>query len=554
MSLFSLPCYVATLPLARDVTCILVYAVPPPVEGWRSFFSEAPRLMLASEAAGEVQGHRLKYAGIGMYLVSISSFLLLQWWARRRDTSSLAVALMSLSAALWIGGYGAVVEHLEWPSFLLRRRLEFAAVSGMGATGLLTAMVLFHSTRRPLNRALVAAAAVATAATLLVPTRLLAWSLFALAQPAAGLCALSITATAGRALFDSYSNRERRVLAAGMAIPAVFGVVDLALSRMGDVRLGLMTYALAILPVVLASTLARRNATALNATEIFAASSARFVPQEFLHALGHQDLTTVRLGDARERPMTVLFADLRNFTAISENLSPAETFAFLNECFAQLGPPIRDHGGFIDKYIGDAIMALFPDDPAQAVRAALAMQKAIACVPSPRGGDRQVRMGVGVHLGRVIMGTIGEEMRLEATVISDAVNLAARLEGFTKQVGCSLLISGAVAQELPDDLLPHLRDLGRFAVKGKAEPVTMFEIFALDGRDMRRHKIDTRVRFRQGIEAFFSADYEEASTLFGDIVDRCPEDGPAHWWFLRALRELTEDAPKLKDPLIVKRS
>ena len=118
MSLFSLPCYVATLPLARDVTCILVYAVPPPVEGWRSFFSEAPRLMLASEAAGEVQGHRLKYAGIGMYLVSISSFLLLQWWARRRDTSSLAVALMSLSAALWIGGYGAVVEHLEWPSFL----------------------------------------------------------------------------------------------------------------------------------------------------------------------------------------------------------------------------------------------------------------------------------------------------------------------------------------------------------------------------------------------------------------------------------------------------
>jgi two-component system sensor histidine kinase ChiS len=189
-------------------------------------------------------------------------------------------------------------------------------------------------------------------------------------------------------------------------------------------------------------------------------------------------------------------------------------------------------------------MALFPDDPAQAVRAALAMQKAIADVPAPRGADRRVALGIGIHVGGVMMGTIGEERRFEATVISDAVNLAARLEGLTKQLGCGLVVSGAIAHELPDDLVPHIRELGRFAMKGKSEPVTVVEVFALDPVDVRRHKYDTKVRFNRAVEAFLSARYEEASDTFGALVDKCPEDGPAHWWFVRSIREFAGDGPK----------
>jgi two-component system sensor histidine kinase ChiS len=189
-------------------------------------------------------------------------------------------------------------------------------------------------------------------------------------------------------------------------------------------------------------------------------------------------------------------------------------------------------------------MALFPDDPAQAVRAALAMQKALADIVPPRGGAGRVGLGVGVHLGRVMMGTIGEVERFEATVISDAVNLASRLESFTKQMGCSLVISGAIAHELPDDLVPHIRELGRFAVKGRAEPVTMVEVFALDPVDLRRSKYDSKVRFMRGIEAFLAGDFESAADAFGRIVDECPEDGPAHWWFVRSMREISAEAPR----------
>jgi two-component system sensor histidine kinase ChiS len=229
---------------------------------------------------------------------------------------------------------------------------------------------------------------------------------------------------------------------------------------------------------------------------------------------------------------------------MSEHLSPAETFAFLNGCFARLGPPIREHGGFVDKYIGDAIMALFPDDPAQAIRAALAMQKALADIEPPRGGSGRVGLGVGVHLGRVMMGTIGEAERFEATVISDAVNLAARLESLTKQMGCSLLVSGAIAHELPDDLVPQIRELGRFAVKGKTEPVTVVEVFALDPIQLRRSKYDSKIRFKRGIDAFLAGDFESAGEIFGRIVDECPEDGPAHWWFVRSMREISAEAPR----------
>jgi class 3 adenylate cyclase len=540
----SLAPYALVLPRAASLTCVLSYAVPPPVEGWRSYISEAPTLDAAGAAVARVSNHRAFYVALCVFMVTLASYLFVQWQARRRDRAPLVVALLFVSLACWLAGYGAVAEGLAFPGFLLRRRIEYAAVGFSAAASLWACGQLLGQAPRTRDRVVAGASLAAGIATLLVPTRLVAWALFTLVQPASAPCFALIVVESCRALVARRASTEHRILAASMVVPAVFGVLDLALARIADIRLGLVSYGLVLLGFSMALTLARLNASAHEAAEVFADRSSRFVPREFLHTLGHADLTTVQLGDARERTLTVLFADLRRFTALSEHLTPAETFAFLNDCFARLGPPIREHGGFVDKYIGDAIMALFPEDPAQAVRAALAMQKAVAEVPAPRGHGERLGLGIGVHVGSVMMGTIGEERRFEATVISDAVNLAARLESLTKQMGCSLLVSGAIAHELPDDLVPHIRELGRFAVKGKTEPVSVVEVFALDPVELRRGKFDSKVRFKRGIDAFLAGDFESGAEIFGRIVDDCPEDGPAHWWFVRSMREISADAPR----------
>ena len=237
-----------------------------------------------------------------------------------------------------------------------------------------------------------------------------------------------------------------------------------------------------------------QNRVADRTAELAATNDAirRFVPREFLHALGHDDVTTTKLGDATARSITVLFADIRNFTSSSEGMSPEETFAFLNGCLSKLGPHVRAQSGFVDKYIGDAIMALFPRDPSDAVRAAIAMQEELRRTNEEAGGRVPLAIGVGVHVGRVMMGTIGEAERFEATVISDAVNLTARLESLTKQLGCAVLISEEVHATLGADVRAHTRRLGTFLVKGKAQAVTLHEVFASDAAALREAKIRTR--------------------------------------------------------------
>jgi two-component system sensor histidine kinase ChiS len=267
------------------------------------------------------------------------------------------------------------------------------------------------------------------------------------------------------------------------------------------------------------------------------AAIQRFVPREFLHALGHDDVTTTKLGDATAKSITVLFADIRNFTSSSEGMTPEETFAFLNGCLSKLGPHVRAQSGFVDKYIGDAIMALFPRDPSDAVHAAIAMQDEVRRSNDALVGREPLAIGVGIHVGNVMMGTIGEAERFEATVISDAVNLTARLESLTKQLGCSVLISEEVFSALDEDLRKYARRLGTFIVKGKAQPVALFEVFASDSDALRETKVRTRERFDAMLVAFADERIDGALAIASELRDACPEDGPANWWFMRLVKE-----------------
>jgi adenylate cyclase len=195
----------------------------------------------------------------------------------------------------------------------------------------------------------------------------------------------------------------------------------------------------------------------------------------------------VTLG-SEQREVTVLFSDLRNFTRMSELLSPQEMLGVLNRYFTRMSAIVETHGGVVDKYMGDALMALFgaplghPDDADRAMHAALEMTQALDDLNRQwhQRGLPAIDVGIGINTDRVVAGNMGSETRLNYTVIGDGVNLASRLEGLTKtaEYGARIIISSSTLAGSRERY--RTRRLGEVAVKGKRRPT---EIFALLGRE-----------------------------------------------------------------------
>lgn len=286
---------------------------------------------------------------------------------------------------------------------------------------------------------------------------------------------------------------------------------------------------------VVADELAARVRTHLDMLRIHEATG-RFLPREFLRLLDRDSIIDVELGDQVQREMTVLFSDIRSFTDLSEGMTPEENFAFINRYLSRVAPEIRRHGGFIDKYMGDAIMALFPGPAEDALAAARGMRAALAQLNAELAeeGKPEIRIGVGLHRGTLMLGTIGEARRLEGTVIADAVNLASRLEGLTKRYGATVVISGALRDALEEPGDHQLRFLGRVAVKGKNEPVDLHEVFDGDPPADLARKQQTAGAFAAGLEAFLGGDFAGAVARFREVCDQAPEDPAARLYLERA--------------------
>jgi class 3 adenylate cyclase len=210
-------------------------------------------------------------------------------------------------------------------------------------------------------------------------------------------------------------------------------------------------------------------------------SFARFVPRKFLDAIAPNGIETIEVGQFVQQQMTILFCDIRDYTAMTESMSPMETFEFLNSYLACMGAAIEAHGGFIDKYIGDAIMVLF-DEPHSdsALHAALAMQVALTHFNEERlvRGLPTIAVGMGIHRGTVILGTIGFASRIEFTVIGDAVNVAARIERFTRQCNCPMLLTDAIVQSLQHPGNFDIQLVNPTArVRGKAEAIGLYQLY-----------------------------------------------------------------------------
>ena len=279
------------------------------------------------------------------------------------------------------------------------------------------------------------------------------------------------------------------------------------------------------------ATLLAEQAGHIAAIERRNAAFARFVPREFLEQLDRSDIVDVRLGDSVERPMSVLFGDIRAFTTLTEALTPAQTFALLNEYFERASPIVTANGGFIDKYIGDAIMALFPRSPTDAVEAALTLHREVRRLNDVRArrGEIPLGVGIGINYGSVMLGTVGASDRFETTVLSDAVNVAARLEGLTRSYGAGIVAGEALVAALPDPSRYHVRPLGPVQLRGFTRYENAFEIFDGDPPELLLHKTRTLAAFETAAAAYRDGDFRTSYARFAEIVDDDPDDTAAAW-------------------------
>ena len=260
----------------------------------------------------------------------------------------------------------------------------------------------------------------------------------------------------------------------------------------------------------------------------------RFVPSQLLSSLEKESILDVELGDQVEKEMSILFSDIRSFTALSESMTPEENFGFINSYLSIMGPLVRKHHGYIDKYVGDSIMALFDRTPDDAVQTSVSMFKALSEFNKERlrSGKEEIHIGIGINTGMLIFGTLGEKDRMEGSVISDAVNLAARLEGLTKLYKTQLLISEVTFKKLTLGVF-KARLIDKVAVKGKETSVLVYEVLDAETPELFKKKQDTIKFFEQGWNLYQNQRFEEAQHLFCRCLELVPEDTVANLYVER---------------------
>ncbi len=273
-----------------------------------------------------------------------------------------------------------------------------------------------------------------------------------------------------------------------------------------------------------------------------AESFSRFVPRQFLNYLNKDSILDIIHGDAIRKDMTVLFNDIRNFTTISEQLNSSDTFKFLNRYLETLEPAIKAHNGFIDKFIGDAIMALFPEHARDSLMAAISMRESLTELNQSL--NEPIDMGIGLHRGELILGTVGSANRLDTTVIGDTVNLAARIESLTKSYGLAIMISDSVYKEVNDSENFLTREIDSVQVKGRQTPVVLYEVFNTDHEELKGLKSETRADFQMALFQFKARNFAEARDMFTECSQRAPEDSMAKIYINRCDKLIEAPPPE----------
>ncbi len=258
----------------------------------------------------------------------------------------------------------------------------------------------------------------------------------------------------------------------------------------------------------------------------------RYVPNDVIEQF-FRNPESMLVGE--NRMLAILFSDIRAFTTISERMSPDRLVDSLNKYFSLMVEAVMNHHGTVDKYIGDAIMAIFGaplrrlDDPVQAVEAAFEMLDALERFNRDQRARSypEFQIGIGINYGLVTVGNIGSEKKLDYTVIGDPVNVASRLEGLTKRYEIPLVVSETVREKLPQESFSRLLD--KVQVKGRAGGLAVYTAArALDDREQEAWAIHDR-----GMELFYEREFAAAKNYFQRVYDMLPEDHVSELMFVR---------------------
>lgn len=256
----------------------------------------------------------------------------------------------------------------------------------------------------------------------------------------------------------------------------------------------------------------------------------RFVPPAYLRRIASKGLGAIRLGEADQQWMTILCCDIRGFTALSERFTPSQLIAFVNRLYERITRVAAEGQGVIDKFLGDAVLCIFEgvDSAERAVTCGVKMFSVVGSFNDEEGrsADHTVQIGIGLHTGPVILGTIGASDRMDSTVLGTTVNLAKRIQEATGLLGVDMLITEQVAARLPLGHPHRLRTIGEAFLKGCSEPVSIIEVCDHDSADVQQLKGRVEPLIGEGIAFFKAGRFDAALSKFQTAQNIYPEDLP----------------------------
>jgi len=267
----------------------------------------------------------------------------------------------------------------------------------------------------------------------------------------------------------------------------------------------------------------------------------RFLPHPFFDYLGKKDIKSIHLGDHVNLDLYLLYMDIRSFTDMAEKQEAQETFTLLNDYWGRIGPILREHGGWIERYIGDAVLAFFETDSRQVLEAAIQIQGETTRMN--REEQYPIRVGIALHKGPLVLGMVGEEERIQGTVIGNPATVVTQVEAYSKKLSAPVVVTESFFQDLEDPTVLNYLFFGQVVVAGQEEPLGLYGFYhPLFDEDFSLRD-GVKKDFERGVLAFHQREFHQALVFFNRVLDIQPaHDGAG--FYKRASLYYRENPPE----------